>query len=185
MFWRDIIFSCLGHDCRQWLICVCAATKALSFRAVWVQSKPRIKGFVFQHQLSGATAVRTTLAAARNNETVAMMTPASHSTREVCICVHTTPSFWLRPTNGSVLLLLRFCSDSAVLAAGGMTYRQCLKYSDCEYSRLGQMFPQVTSKTHFHSSPHSQQVVGLILWSCSSCGVPLVSRWFSRFLHSS
>lgn len=26
---------------------------------------------------------------------------------------------------------------------GGMTYRQCLKYSDCEYGRLGQMFPQV------------------------------------------
>uniref|UniRef100_A0A3Q2YWJ0 UPAR/Ly6 domain-containing protein n=1 Tax=Hippocampus comes TaxID=109280 RepID=A0A3Q2YWJ0_HIPCM len=30
---------------------------------------------------------------------------------------------------------------------GGMTYRQCLKYSDCEYGRLGQMFPQVSSFT--------------------------------------
>lgn len=74
--------------------------------------------------------------------------------------------------NSSVLLLMRFCSDSAVLAAGGMTYRQCLKYSECEYSRLGQMFPQVTSQTHFHSFPHSQQVVGLIRCSCSPGGSP-------------
>ncbi|KAF0046356.1 hypothetical protein F2P81_002885 [Scophthalmus maximus] len=41
----------------------------------------------------------------------------------------------------------RDCSyDDACLTVnerGGMTYRQCLKYSDCEYSRLAQMFPQV------------------------------------------
>ncbi|KAM9835974.1 CD59 glycoprotein [Aulostomus maculatus] len=45
----------------------------------------------------------------------------------------------------------RDCSyDDACLTLterGGMTYRQCLKYSDCEYSRLGQMFPQVSSFT--------------------------------------
>uniref|UniRef100_A0A672YFI7 CD59 molecule (CD59 blood group) n=1 Tax=Sphaeramia orbicularis TaxID=375764 RepID=A0A672YFI7_9TELE len=43
----------------------------------------------------------------------------------------------------------RDCSyDDACLTLterGGMTYRQCLKYSDCEYGRLGQMFPQVGS----------------------------------------
>uniref|UniRef100_A0A3Q1G6G8 CD59 molecule (CD59 blood group) a n=1 Tax=Acanthochromis polyacanthus TaxID=80966 RepID=A0A3Q1G6G8_9TELE len=43
----------------------------------------------------------------------------------------------------------RDCSyDDACLTLnerGGMTYRQCLKYSDCEYSRLAQMFPQVPS----------------------------------------
>uniref|UniRef100_A0A8C5BU35 UPAR/Ly6 domain-containing protein n=1 Tax=Gadus morhua TaxID=8049 RepID=A0A8C5BU35_GADMO len=42
----------------------------------------------------------------------------------------------------------RDCSyDDACLTLterGGQTYRQCLKYSDCEYSRLGQMFPQVS-----------------------------------------
>ncbi|XP_057685291.1 CD59 glycoprotein-like [Corythoichthys intestinalis] len=45
----------------------------------------------------------------------------------------------------------RDCSyDDACLTLterGGMTFRQCLKYSDCEYSRLGQMFPQVSSFT--------------------------------------
>ncbi|XP_068165774.1 CD59 glycoprotein [Antennarius striatus] len=45
----------------------------------------------------------------------------------------------------------RDCSyDDACLTLnerGGMTYRQCLKYSDCEYSRLAQMFPQVSSFT--------------------------------------
>ncbi|KAF1372015.1 hypothetical protein PFLUV_G00277090 [Perca fluviatilis] len=43
----------------------------------------------------------------------------------------------------------RECSyDDACLTLserGGMTYRQCLKYSDCEYGRLAQMFPQVTT----------------------------------------
>ncbi|XP_028326105.1 CD59 glycoprotein [Gouania willdenowi] len=30
---------------------------------------------------------------------------------------------------------------------GGMTYRQCLKFSDCEHSRLALMYPQVSSFT--------------------------------------
>ncbi|KAF7643729.1 hypothetical protein LDENG_00234600 [Lucifuga dentata] len=45
----------------------------------------------------------------------------------------------------------RDCSyDDACLTLserGGMTYRQCLKYSDCDYGRLAQMFPQVSSFT--------------------------------------
>ncbi len=77
-------------------------------------------------------------------------------------CTITTESvgFWLAKTpslinlaaNTSCPVLIRsfsvhefFCWDSAVCPAGGMTYRQCLKYSDCEYSRLAQMFPQVTA----------------------------------------
>lgn len=36
--------------------------------------------------------------------------------------------------------------------AGGMTYRQCLKYSDCEHNRLAQMFPQVTPPQHTHTN---------------------------------
>uniref|UniRef100_A0A672GQK8 UPAR/Ly6 domain-containing protein n=1 Tax=Salarias fasciatus TaxID=181472 RepID=A0A672GQK8_SALFA len=63
---------------------------------------------------------------------------------------------------------------------GGMTYRQCLKYSDCVYSRLGPMFPQA-SKLHFkccdsdlcNSAPSLQQssLIGLltslvVMWWC-------------------
>uniref|UniRef100_A0A3Q2PJW2 CD59 molecule (CD59 blood group) a n=1 Tax=Fundulus heteroclitus TaxID=8078 RepID=A0A3Q2PJW2_FUNHE len=43
----------------------------------------------------------------------------------------------------------RHCSyDDACLTLnerGGMTFRQCLKYSDCEKNRLAQMFPQVSA----------------------------------------
>ncbi|XP_063044049.1 CD59 glycoprotein [Engraulis encrasicolus] len=31
---------------------------------------------------------------------------------------------------------------------GGYIYRQCIKYSDCEYNRLSQMFPSVASFTY-------------------------------------
>ncbi|KAM4601760.1 CD59 glycoprotein-like [Polymixia lowei] len=45
----------------------------------------------------------------------------------------------------------RECSyDDACLTLterGGQTFRQCMKYSDCDYGRLGQMFPQVSSFT--------------------------------------
>ncbi|XP_008323628.1 CD59 glycoprotein-like [Cynoglossus semilaevis] len=45
----------------------------------------------------------------------------------------------------------RDCSyDDACLSLyerGGMTYRQCLKYTDCDYNRLSQMFPHVSSFT--------------------------------------
>ncbi|XP_044200353.1 CD59 glycoprotein isoform X1 [Thunnus albacares] len=78
----------------------------------------------------------------------------------------------------------RDCSyDDACLTLterGGMTYRQCLKYSDCEYSRLGQMFPQVSSFTFkccnsdlCNSAPSSaaSSLIGLlasvaVMWWC-------------------
>ncbi|XP_073318729.1 CD59 glycoprotein [Pagrus major] len=78
----------------------------------------------------------------------------------------------------------RDCSyDDACLTLterGGMTYRQCLKYSDCEYSRLAQMFPQVSSFTFkccnsdlCNSAPSSavSSVIGLlasvaVMWWC-------------------
>lgn len=45
----------------------------------------------------------------------------------------------------------RDCSyDDACLTLterGGMTYRQCLKYSDCDFRTVAQMFPQVASFT--------------------------------------
>ncbi|XP_072527659.1 CD59 glycoprotein [Salminus brasiliensis] len=31
---------------------------------------------------------------------------------------------------------------------GGDTYRQCIKYSDCEFAMLSQMFPHVSSFTY-------------------------------------
>ncbi|XP_054880157.1 CD59 glycoprotein-like, partial [Poeciliopsis prolifica] len=44
----------------------------------------------------------------------------------------------------------RDCSyDDACLTLierGGMTYRKCLKYTECERSRLAQMFPSLTSQ---------------------------------------
>ncbi|TKS66695.1 CD59 glycoprotein-like [Larimichthys crocea] len=78
----------------------------------------------------------------------------------------------------------RECSyDDACLTLnerGGMTYRQCLKYSDCEYGRLAQMFPQVSSFTFkccnsdlCNSAPSSaaSSVIGLlasvaVMWWC-------------------
>ncbi|XP_030601630.1 CD59 glycoprotein [Archocentrus centrarchus] len=78
----------------------------------------------------------------------------------------------------------RDCSyDDACLTLserGGMTYRQCLKYSDCEYGRLAQMFPQVSSFTFkccnsdlCNSAPSSatSSVIGLlasvaVMWWC-------------------
>ncbi|KAK0133285.1 CD59 glycoprotein [Merluccius polli] len=77
----------------------------------------------------------------------------------------------------------RDCSyDDACLTLterGGQTYRQCLKYSDCEYSRLGQMFPQVSSFTFkccnsdlCNSAPSStSSLIGLlaslaVIWWC-------------------
>ncbi|RVE75553.1 hypothetical protein OJAV_G00017930 [Oryzias javanicus] len=78
----------------------------------------------------------------------------------------------------------RDCSyDDACLTLnerGGMTYRQCLKYSDCEYSRLAQMFPQVSRFTFkccnsdlCNSAPHfaTSPVIGLLssvalIWWC-------------------
>ncbi|XP_071335619.1 CD59 glycoprotein [Trachinotus anak] len=78
----------------------------------------------------------------------------------------------------------RDCSyDDACLTLterGGMTYRQCLKYSDCEYSRLAQMFPQVSSFTFkccnsdlCNSAPSSaaSSLIGLlasvvVMWWC-------------------
>ncbi|KAM6945701.1 CD59 glycoprotein [Aplochiton taeniatus] len=45
----------------------------------------------------------------------------------------------------------RDCSyDDACLSLterGGQTYRQCMRYSDCDYSRLALMFPHVSSFT--------------------------------------
>lgn len=35
-------------------------------------------------------------------------------------------------------------------SAGGMTYRKCLKYTECERSRLAQMFPQVPGPPSRH-----------------------------------
>ncbi|KAM6893543.1 CD59 glycoprotein-like [Xenentodon cancila] len=78
----------------------------------------------------------------------------------------------------------RDCSyDDACLTLserGGMTYRQCLKYSDCERSRVAQMFPQVSSFTFkccnsdlCNSAPISAatSVIGLVasmvvMWWC-------------------
>ncbi|KAL3045421.1 CD59 glycoprotein-like isoform X2 [Trematomus bernacchii] len=78
----------------------------------------------------------------------------------------------------------RDCSyDDACLTLserGGMTFRQCLKYTDCEYSRLSQMFPQVSSFTFkccnsdlCNSAPSAaaSSVIGLlasagVLWWC-------------------
>uniref|UniRef100_A0A8C9XS80 MAC-inhibitory protein n=1 Tax=Sander lucioperca TaxID=283035 RepID=A0A8C9XS80_SANLU len=78
----------------------------------------------------------------------------------------------------------RECSyDDACLTLserGGMTYRQCLKYSDCEYGRLAQMFPQVSSFTFkccnsdlCNSAPSSaaSSLIGLlaaaaVMWWC-------------------
>ncbi|KAM9766455.1 CD59 glycoprotein isoform 1-T2 [Menidia menidia] len=79
----------------------------------------------------------------------------------------------------------RECSyDDACLTLterGGMTYRQCLKYSDCERGRLGQMFPQVSSFTFkccnsdlCNSAPSAAagSVIGLlgsvvVMWWCA------------------
>lgn len=36
----------------------------------------------------------------------------------------------------------------SLLLTGGYIYRQCIKYSDCEYNRLSQMFPSVASFTY-------------------------------------
>ncbi|AWO95479.1 putative CD59 glycoprotein-like [Scophthalmus maximus] len=54
-----------------------------------------------------------------------------------------------------------------------MTYRQCLKYSDCEYSRLAQMFPQCCNSDLCNSAPSSaaSSLIGLlasmmIMWWC-------------------
>ncbi|XP_029030270.1 CD59 glycoprotein-like isoform X1 [Betta splendens] len=80
----------------------------------------------------------------------------------------------------------RECSyDDACLTlyergTGGMTYRQCLKYSDCERNRLAQMFPQVSAFSFkccnsdlCNSAPPSaaSSLVGLlasslVLWWC-------------------
>ncbi|XP_059184234.1 CD59 glycoprotein-like [Centropristis striata] len=78
----------------------------------------------------------------------------------------------------------RECSyDDACLTLterGGMTFRQCLKYSDCEYGRLSQMFPQVSRFTFkccnsdlCNSAPSSaaSSVIGLlasaaVMWWC-------------------
>ncbi|XP_029941924.1 CD59 glycoprotein-like [Salarias fasciatus] len=63
---------------------------------------------------------------------------------------------------------------------GGMTYRQCLKYSDCVYSRLGPMFPQASNFTFkccdsdlCNSAPSSaaSSLIGLltslaVMWWC-------------------
>ncbi|XP_032412233.1 CD59 glycoprotein [Xiphophorus hellerii] len=78
----------------------------------------------------------------------------------------------------------RDCSyDDACLTLverGGMTYRKCLKYTECERSRLAQMFPQVSSFTFrccnsdlCNSAPSSAagSVIGLlasvlVMWWC-------------------
>ncbi|XP_076006222.1 CD59 glycoprotein [Genypterus blacodes] len=74
-------------------------------------------------------------------------------------------------------------SDDACLSLterGGMTHRQCLKYSDCEYSRLTTLFPQVSSFTYkccnadlCNSAPSSKtsSLIGLMvataaMWWC-------------------
>ncbi|KAG7471680.1 hypothetical protein JOB18_022989 [Solea senegalensis] len=73
-------------------------------------------------------------------------------------------------------------SDDACLTLnerGGMTYRQCLKYSDCDYRRLSLMFQNVNSFTFkccnsdLCNSAHSwaaSSVIGLVsliaMWWC-------------------
>lgn len=121
---------------------------------------------VFQDQPSAVTAVRTTQPAAPNNETVATTTPVSRSTREVRLHLyHNRRQYWILigqklltvwivhsfllaegEKSISFKVSLRLSGSPVLcLSAGGMTYRQCLKYSDCEYGRLAQMFPQVTA----------------------------------------
>lgn len=93
------------------------------------------------------TVVRITQAHALRFGTATMMMPACLSMREVKLLEKVFFFFCNLPkcldhihdTDFSCL----FSAFSPPL--GGDTYRQCIKYSECDYSTLGQKFPKLTS----------------------------------------